>query len=142
MKMTATGWAQSAKELAMRVIENARQGPGARLGCGDSKLARTPMPAPSPTQLASVSSLATYRARKASEAVDNAPSTDAAVAPERWVTKRQLAAHLQVTPRWIEQQQNLGLPHLRMPGINRYRISVVEAWLRERYGAAQARRSA
>lgn len=58
-------------------------------------------------------------------------------APEddpQWVTKRQLAMRLQVTPRWIEAQQQLGLPHLHMLGINRYVVSEVEAWLRERYG--------
>jgi hypothetical protein len=55
---------------------------------------------------------------------------------ERWVTKQQLADHLQVTRRWIEQQQHLGLPRLRMTGMNRYRISEVEQWLRERYGTA------
>jgi hypothetical protein len=54
---------------------------------------------------------------------------------EEWLTKQQLAAHLQVTPRWIESQQQLGLPHLHMLGINRYRVGEVEAWLRERYGA-------
>jgi hypothetical protein len=53
---------------------------------------------------------------------------------EEWATKQQLAAHLQVTPRWIEAQQPLGLPHMRMRGINRYIVSEVEAWLRERYG--------
>jgi hypothetical protein len=53
---------------------------------------------------------------------------------EEWLTKQQLAAHLQVTPRWIESQQQLGLPHLHMLGINRYRVAEVEAWLRERYG--------
>jgi hypothetical protein len=46
-----------------------------------------------------------------------------------WVTKRQLADHLQVTPRWIELQYSHGLPHLRRGGIVRYRISDVEAWL-------------
>ena len=46
-----------------------------------------------------------------------------------WVTKRQLADHLQVTPRWIELQHPQGLPHLRRGGIVRYRISDVEAWL-------------
>src|ERR1700722_19204210 len=30
--------------------------------------------------------------------------------PEPWVTKRQLADHLSVTPRWIELQQLHGLP--------------------------------
>jgi hypothetical protein len=53
---------------------------------------------------------------------------------ETWVTKQQLALHLSVTPRWIVQQQALGLPHMHMGGINRYVVSEVEAWLRERYG--------
>jgi hypothetical protein len=52
----------------------------------------------------------------------------------KWVTKQQLAVHLSVTPRWIVSQQALGLPHLHMGGINRYVVSEVEAWLRERYG--------
>jgi hypothetical protein len=52
-----------------------------------------------------------------------------------WVTKRQLADHLSVTPRWIELQQPLGLPHLSTGGINRYRISEVETWLHKRYGS-------
>jgi len=55
--------------------------------------------------------------------------------PEPWVTKRQLADHLSVTPRWIELQQPLGLPRISTGGMNRYRISEVEAWLRERYGS-------
>jgi hypothetical protein len=55
--------------------------------------------------------------------------------PEPWVTKRQLADHLSVTPRWIELQHPLGLPHLSTGGMSRYRISEVEAWLRERYGS-------
>lgn len=61
--------------------------------------------------------------------------TDGLLAPavESWVTKQQLAEHLLVTRRWIELQQHHGLPHLRMGGLNRYRISEVEAWLRERY---------
>jgi hypothetical protein len=53
---------------------------------------------------------------------------------EQWVTKQQLAIHLSVTARWIVQQQALGLPHMHMGGINRYVVSEVEAWLRERYG--------
>jgi hypothetical protein len=52
---------------------------------------------------------------------------------ERWITKPQLADHLLVTPRWIELQQHVGLPCLRMGGLVRYRISEVEAWLRKRY---------
>jgi hypothetical protein len=53
---------------------------------------------------------------------------------EKWVTKQQLAVHLSVTPRWIVAQQALGLPHMHMGGINRYRVSEVEEWLREHYG--------
>jgi hypothetical protein len=52
---------------------------------------------------------------------------------ERWITKQQLADHLLVTPRWIELQQHVGLPCLRVGGLVRYRISEVEAWLRKRY---------
>ncbi|MHB8243192.1 MAG: helix-turn-helix domain-containing protein [Solirubrobacteraceae bacterium] len=61
--------------------------------------------------------------------------TAAIEAHEPWVTKQQLADHLQVTRRWIEYQQQLGLPYLRMGGMNRYIVSEVEAWLRERYAS-------
>jgi hypothetical protein len=33
-------------------------------------------------------------------------------------------------------QQRVGLPYLRMGGLNRYRVSEVEAWLREHYNAS------
>ncbi len=56
---------------------------------------------------------------------------------EPWVTKQQLADHLQVTRRWIELQQRHGLPHLRMGSMNRYIVSEVEAWLRERYASTE-----
>jgi hypothetical protein len=55
-------------------------------------------------------------------------------ATELWLTKRKLAATLEVSIRWIEGQQQLGLPHLRMGGMNRYQLSAVESWLRTRYG--------
>jgi hypothetical protein len=54
---------------------------------------------------------------------------------EPWVTKRQLASHLQVTERWIELQHPDGLPHLRRGGIVRYRISEVDSWLLSGGGA-------
>jgi hypothetical protein len=54
---------------------------------------------------------------------------------ERWVTKRELAEHLRVTPRFIELQQRLGLPVLRVGALNRYRVSEVEAWLRDAYSS-------
>lgn len=52
--------------------------------------------------------------------------------PEPWATKQQIADHLSVTCRWIESQQQLGLPY---GGMNRYRISEVEIWLQEPYGS-------
>jgi len=39
--------------------------------------------------------------------------------PEPWLTKPQLAEHLAVSDRWIELQQRVGLPYLRMGGLNR-----------------------
>lgn len=60
------------------------------------------------------------------------------LSPEPWVAKQQLAEHLNVTRRWIELQQPLGLPHLSTGGMNRYRISEVEAWLQRRYGSPPA----
>jgi hypothetical protein len=56
---------------------------------------------------------------------------------EPWLTKPQLADHLAVSERWIELQQRVGLPYLRMGGINRYRVSDVETWLREHYSAVR-----
>jgi putative cell wall-binding protein len=43
---------------------------------------------------------------------------------------------LAVSDRWIELQQHVGLPYLRMGGLNRYRVSEVEAWIRERYNSS------
>jgi hypothetical protein len=55
---------------------------------------------------------------------------------EPWLTKPQLAEHLALSDRWIEMQQRVGLPYLRMGGLNRYRVSELEAWLREHYDAS------
>jgi hypothetical protein len=63
------------------------------------------------------------------------PEASRVASPESWVTKQQLADHLSVTCRWIELQQPRGLPHLSTGGMNRYRISKVEAWLQKRYGS-------
>ncbi len=62
------------------------------------------------------------------------PGSNDQTSPEPWITKPRLAEHLSVTPRWIELQQRRGLPHIHTPSMNRYRISEVEAWLREQYG--------
>lgn len=49
---------------------------------------------------------------------------------EPWGPPQQPVKHLLVTRRWIEQQHQ-GLPNLRTGDGNRYRVSDVEAWLRE-----------
>jgi hypothetical protein len=66
------------------------------------------------------------------------PAVDSAQLGERWLTKREIAAYLRVTPRFIELQQQVGLPVLRMGAVNRYRISEVEAWVRGQYPGGQA----
>lgn len=43
--------------------------------------------------------------------------------PEPWYTKRELAAHLKVSPRTITRMR---LPFTRVGGQNRYRLSEVE----------------
>jgi hypothetical protein len=50
---------------------------------------------------------------------------------EPWLTKRELAQALRISTRTIER---LGLPHLRVGGQNRYRMSEVEAALRHERG--------
>jgi excisionase family DNA binding protein len=51
--------------------------------------------------------------------------------PERWVTKRELAAHLGMSERWIELRVRDGMPSVRFGRSRRFLISEVEAWLRE-----------
>jgi hypothetical protein len=48
---------------------------------------------------------------------------------EPWLTKRQLAGHLHISTKTIER---LDLPHLRVGGQNRYRVSEVESALKAR----------
>jgi hypothetical protein len=55
--------------------------------------------------------------------------------PSHGRLKQQLADQLSVTCRWIESQQQLGLPYIHTGDMNRYRISEVETWLQERYGS-------
>lgn len=69
-------------------------------------------------------------------------ASDTSELGERWLTKRELAEYLRVTPRFIELQQHLGLPVLRIGAVNRYRISEVEAWVREQYTSTTSVRSA
>ncbi len=52
---------------------------------------------------------------------------------EPWLTKRQLAAHLGYSTRWIELQVKDGMPCERWGGRLRFQVPAVEGWLKERY---------
>jgi hypothetical protein len=67
------------------------------------------------------------RAARSHDSVDTSPFG------ERWLTKCEIAAYLRVTERFIELQQQVGLPVFRMGAVNRYRVSEVEAWSRAEY---------
>jgi hypothetical protein len=58
---------------------------------------------------------------------------------EKWLTKREIAAYLRVTERFIELQQQAGLPVFRMGAVNRYRVSEVEEWSRAEYAGGGSR---
>ena len=60
------------------------------------------------------------------------PGGAAALIPfprEPWVTKKQLAAHLGYSTRWVELQVRKGMPRAPFAGPMRFKISAVEAWL-------------
>jgi hypothetical protein len=50
---------------------------------------------------------------------------------EPWVSKKVLARHLGISTRWVELRQREGLPSQLVGRCRRYRITEVEAWLRE-----------
>lgn len=50
---------------------------------------------------------------------------------EPWLTKRQLAEYLAVSPRWIDDRRAEGMPCRPLAGANKFRISEVEPWLRK-----------
>ena len=52
---------------------------------------------------------------------------------EPWLSKKQLAAHLGFTTRWVELRVTEGMPSERWGGRFRFRVSEVEPWLKGRY---------
>jgi hypothetical protein len=52
---------------------------------------------------------------------------------EPWLSKKQLAAHLGYSTRWVELRVKDGMPHQRWGGHLRFQVSEVEPWLNERY---------
>ena len=53
---------------------------------------------------------------------------------ESWSTKKQIAAHLGFSTRWVEYRVAEGMRHRMMGGQMRFRASECEAWLQERAG--------
>lgn len=51
---------------------------------------------------------------------------------ELWLSKRDLAATLGVSVRWIEQRMTEGLPHREIAGKRVFQLSAVECWLSRR----------
>lgn len=51
---------------------------------------------------------------------------------EPWMTKQQLAEHLQFSTRWIEQRVREGMPSEMWAGQRRFRATAAEDWLRRR----------
>jgi len=51
---------------------------------------------------------------------------------ERWITTQELADHLGFSTKWVQRRVKEGMPHARMGSRHRFKISVVETWLRER----------
>jgi hypothetical protein len=53
-------------------------------------------------------------------------------APESWLSKRDIAAHLGFSVRWVEYRVGEGMPHKVLGGRLRFQRSTVESWLEQR----------
>jgi len=51
---------------------------------------------------------------------------------EPWLTKKQVAAHLGFSTRWVELRIRDGLPSKLIGGQRRFRLSEVEMWIEGR----------
>lgn len=51
---------------------------------------------------------------------------------EPWLNKRQLAAHLGFSTRWVELRVGEGMPSKLWGNRRRFRVSEVESWLERR----------
>jgi excisionase family DNA binding protein len=49
---------------------------------------------------------------------------------ERWITLKEAAAHLNVSPSWLYQKgQSAGIPRARIGNKYRYQVSQLNAWM-------------
>ncbi|MGH2841968.1 MAG: helix-turn-helix transcriptional regulator [Solirubrobacteraceae bacterium] len=53
---------------------------------------------------------------------------------EPWVTKRDLAAYLGRSTRWVELMVRRGMPSQMIGGRRGFRLSAVEAWIAREFG--------
>ena len=54
------------------------------------------------------------------------------IQPERWITLKQAAVHLNVSPSWLYQRsKNAGIPRARIGNKYRYLASQLDAWMQE-----------
>lgn len=51
----------------------------------------------------------------------------ALTAPERWLSKRDLAEHFRFSPRWVERRMAEGMPSRLIGGQRRFLLTDVEA---------------
>jgi len=51
---------------------------------------------------------------------------------ERWITLKEAAAHLRVSPSWLYQRgESAGVPRVRIGNKYRYQISALNSWMQE-----------
>jgi excisionase family DNA binding protein len=52
---------------------------------------------------------------------------------ERWITLKEAAAHLNVSPSWLYQKgPHVGVPRVQIGNKYRYKLSELEGWMRSR----------
>jgi excisionase family DNA binding protein len=55
------------------------------------------------------------------------------IQPERWITLKQAAAHLNVSPSWLYQRgKDAGIPRARIGNKYRYQASQLDSWMQEK----------
>lgn len=53
---------------------------------------------------------------------------------EAYMLKREIASHFRVSPRSINNWIRLGMPHVKIGRVLRFKIRLVEEWVRRRFG--------
>lgn len=57
---------------------------------------------------------------------------------ERWITLREAAAHLNVSPSWLYQKgHRAGVPRARIGSKYRYQVSQLDAWMNSQAGRVE-----